>query len=385
VLLNSCDSLSLYIHIPFCSKKCNYCDFYSIPYRNNISNDFIFAQEKEWLILEKKYSLQNCLIKTIYFGGGTPSVLSLEQWEKINSNLIKRFNLSPNLEWSIECNPESFTFEKAMLWYEMGVNRLTFGIQSLNNNELKILGRQHTKEEAIKKINLSFLKKFKSIGIDIMYGLPKQTVESFEETLNIIFSLSFVSHISAYQLTLNKNTLLAKEKKLKYPTEDEILEMTNLIFDRCKKEGFIHYEISNFAKKGHECKHNITYWSHLPYIGLGPSAHSYIHPFRWANISNVEKYILKLNLNKMPIKFKEYLDKEKLTIELIYLGFRTKYGLDEQKYKMLTGNNFYSGKRIKIIDELIKDNLVFYKKGKYIPTEKGMLLADYIAKKLIFI
>lgn len=375
-------NISLYIHIPFCVKKCGYCDFYSVPYDPQVASEFIDALEKEWLFVKKELELEKCQIKTIFFGGGTPSVLSIKQWETINRRLIKQLKLAEDVEWTIECNPESFSAEKAELWHSMGVTRLTFGVQSLNDDELRILGRPHSAEQALLAINTPALRHFNSVGLDLMYGLPSQTTGSFEKTLNAALSAPIVRHLSAYELTICKNTPFGQAKNLPLPSEEIVYDMATMLFRICREKGFERYEISNFALQGHRCRHNEAYWDHSPYAGLGPAAHSYIHPKRWANEGDVKRYISRVNDNQRPVDFSETIDKDKLVSEMILLRFRTSDGLDEEIFRTTTGKEFYSGERKKTLDEIQKSNLIIYKKPRWVLTEEGMLLADTVIKKL---
>jgi oxygen-independent coproporphyrinogen III oxidase len=376
-------NLSLYIHIPFCVKKCGYCDFYSVPYDAILVDDFITALEKEWGLIKKELGIENSLIKTIFFGGGTPSIMSIKQWGTINRSLIKQLNLSDDVEWTIECNPESFSTEKAELWHSMGVTRLTFGIQSLNDDELRILGRPHSSEQALLAISSPALRQFNSIGLDLMYGLPSQTMDSFEKTLNAALSAPIVRHLSAYELTICKNTPFGKTINLRLPDEDIVCDMARLLFRKSHVSGFERYEISNFAKAGYRCRHNEAYWSHEPYIGLGPGAHSYVHPNRWANVRDVKQYFSLINQGKRAIDFEETIDKKKLLSEMILLKLRTSDGLDEEKFSAAVGEVFYSGDRKKVLDDMRNERFIIYDKPRWTLTEDGMLLTDTIIRKLI--
>jgi oxygen-independent coproporphyrinogen-3 oxidase len=375
-------NISIYIHTPFCVKKCGYCDFYSVPNEESLADDFISALEKEWSLVRKEMNLENPVIQTLFFGGGTPSILSIKQWETINRLLIKKLTLADDVEWTIECNPESFSAEKAELWQSMGVTRLTFGVQSLNDKELRILGRPHSAEQALLAINSPALRHFNSVGLDLMYGLPDQTLGSFEKMLNAALSAPIVRHLSAYELTICKNTPFGKARNLSLPHEETVCDMARMLFRKCREKGFERYEISNFAKPGHRCRHNEAYWDHSPYVGLGPGAHSYVHPNRWANEGDVKRYISMVNDNHRPVDFSETIDKDKLVSEMILLRLRTPGGLNEDVFRMKTGEDFYSGKRNKVLDELQQVKLIIHEKPRWMLTEDGMLLTDTIVKKL---
>jgi oxygen-independent coproporphyrinogen-3 oxidase len=215
-------NISLYIHVPFCAKKCNYCDFYSVEYNEETVGNFVAALCREWELVSSSLGLKNVEIKTIFFGGGTPSILSVKTWEALRKSLVRHLKLTPEIEWTIECNPDSFTKEKAELWLEMGVTRLTFGVQSLNDLELRSLGRIHTAQQAIRALESPILLRFNSIGIDLMYGLPLQTLESFDTTLTAALSVPVVSHLSAYELAVCKETPFGRTEDLPLPDEDVI-------------------------------------------------------------------------------------------------------------------------------------------------------------------
>jgi oxygen-independent coproporphyrinogen III oxidase len=376
--------ISLYIHIPFCVRKCRYCDFYSIPYDTDEAGRFVRALASEWELVKKELCLEAAEIRTIFIGGGTPSMLSMEQWELINTLLVKNLPRSPDCEWSLECNPDSFTEEKALLWHSMGVTRLTFGVQSINDLELGILGRPHSAAQALAVFESPVLSRFKSIGADLMYGLPGQTVSSFEKSIHTVLSRPVVSHLSAYELTINPHTPLGRHvSKIPFPSEERVLAMAQTLYAQCKAEGFERYEISNFSKQGHRCRHNEAYWDHSPYIGLGPAAHSYIAPQRFANTGNVSRYITDLSLGKRPLEFTEALTTDNLISEMIFLRLRTTDGLDENDFYAKTGQAFYSGRRMAALEELIKGNMIAHTQQWWRLTEQGMFVADAIAKRLV--
>jgi oxygen-independent coproporphyrinogen-3 oxidase len=376
------ETISLYIHIPFCVRKCNYCDFYSIPYDAALADAYVKALCIEWDQKKKEYRLERAPVHTIYFGGGTPSLLSVGQWRELKRRLIDNLTLASDLEWTIECNPESFTEEKALLWHSMGVTRLTIGIQSLNDDELRCVGRPHTADEAKAVLSSPVLLKFKSIGADLMYGLPLQTVSSFAHSLGTVLSTTAVQHLSAYELAVAKNTPFGRQTDLPLPPEETVCDMARLLFSTAKRHGFERYEISNFAKNGHRCRHNEVYWNHSPYLGLGPAAHSYIHPVRWANVKNVERYISMLNDDRLPIVFSETIDRENIIAEMIFLRLRTADGLNDKAFKKAAAEEFYYGKRAAVLDEAIKTGLITHDNVRWRLTEKGMLIADAITRRL---
>lgn len=376
-------NISLYIHVPFCIKKCNYCDFYSVPYSEPLADEFVSALSEEWRIASENAGLREATVTTVFFGGGTPSILNVSQWRTLAESLIGRLNLASDAEWTIECNPDSFTEEKAGLWLSMGVTRLTFGIQSFNNGELRNLGRPHSAQQALAALASPTVARFKSVGLDLMYGLPHQTLESFRATLFTAVSAPVIRHLSTYELTICKNTPFGRRHKLPLPDEDAVVGMARLLFRTCRENGFERYEISNFARSGHKCSHNEAYWNHSFYIGLGPAAHSYVHPNRWANTSDVGRYVSRLAAGSSPIDFKETIGGEQLASEMILLRLRTTEGLDENRFAQATGREFYAGKRRQVLDDVRKRRLIEYRKPGWALTEDGMLVADAIIRDLV--
>jgi oxygen-independent coproporphyrinogen-3 oxidase len=375
--------LSLYIHIPFCIKKCRYCDFYSERCDAPVIDNFIDSLVREWDLLKNKRRLEGVPIATLFFGGGTPSILSPAQWHTIHDRLIKRLPLSDDCEWSIECNPDSFSVEKAMLWNSIGATRLTFGVQSFDERELRVLGRAHTARRAGEVLGEPILACFPSIGIDLMYGLPGQTLQSLETSLNLAFSHSVVNHLSLYELTVGDRTKFGRHRGLlPLPNEDAIVRMTERIVRSTHEHGFARYEVANFARPGHRCRHNMAYWEHAPYIGLGPSAHSYLPPTRYSNVNNIPRYISLLEHGKLPADFSETIDTETMSREMVFLGLRTVEGINEERFFDTIGLPFCSGARKPLLEKFLRQEYMIYRKPFWALTEQGMLFADAVAREL---
>jgi oxygen-independent coproporphyrinogen-3 oxidase len=393
------------MHMPFCVRKCRYCDFYSVPLSDNspLVNKYIDALSKEWEFYKYSGILDDKYIHTIYIGGGTPSLLNVDSWERLDKLLFSAFNKPQLKEWSVECNPESFTIEKARAYAESGVTRLTFGVQSLDARELSVCGRAHGAERALEVLRYDCLNEmFDSIGVDIIYALPGQTVNTLDDTLSSILSVPSVKHISAYELTIAKNTPFGRHKKiLPLPAEELSAEMYELIGKRCAERGMVQYEVSNYALPGFESVHNKAYWSHKPYIGLGASAHSYIHPKRWSNIADVNRYILSMssisltsyskfkisNISSIPpntgaVNFEETLSPLELSREIIFLGLRNEEGIDEEDFFAKTGIELCADGRGERLQKYADTGLLKRAGKKYIPTSKGMLFADMMAREL---
>ena len=375
--------LSLYVHIPFCTKKCRYCDFYSLAGNEGIIDRFIDALVNEWERAQTEYGLCNATVSTVFFGGGTPSLLSRGQWQKINDRLISRLHFSTDYELSVECNPESFSVEKAMAWKESGVNRLSFGVQSFNDRELRVLGRIHNARCAMDVLSSSSLSHFASIGVDLMYGLPGQTLESLEQSLDFVFTHTPVDHFSAYELTLSDATALGRHKMLlPLPSDDDIVEMNNLIAARGAQHDFTRYEISNYVKPGKHCRHNQAYWRHEPYLGIGPSAHSYLPPMRFSNVKDLQTYCATLEKGA----FRRILSKRSTGKPYEgddIFGATDALGIDEEKFFLSTGVVFNSGERTSLLTGFLQRRQMIYCKPYWSLTRQGMLFADGIARKLL--
>jgi oxygen-independent coproporphyrinogen III oxidase len=377
-------SLSVYIHVPFCVKKCNYCDFYSELIDESVADDYIDALCIEWELIKEKYSLESAAVETLYFGGGTPSLLTLRQWKKLIEKLVKQLHFVPDYEWSIECNPDSFSPETASFWLDSGVTRLSLGIQSLDDNELRLLGRVHTMQQAVDFLDNPILQNFASIGADLMYGIPGQTPASLEMSLDRTLTALSLRHLSVYELTINHHTDFGRRRAtLPLPSEDTIVAMTETVLEKTHARGFERYEISNFSLPGHHCRHNEAYWRHTPYIGLGPAAHSYLPPCRFSNCSSIVDYNKALCAGKLPVNFSETIDTAALSRELVFLGLRTNQGVDETKFRLMTGLDFSSEERLPMLKAFATKGMIEHKPPFWSLTRKGLLFADAIARDLL--
>lgn len=374
--------ISLYIHIPFCKQRCFYCDFPTFAGKERFREEYIEALVKE---IEEKCS--NYLIKTIFIGGGTPSYLEERELKKL---LIKvsKLNLSENLEYSIECNPGTINEEKLKIMKNYGVNRISFGLQSCDDELLKKIGRIHTFEEFLDNYHLARKIGFNNINIDLMYGLPNLSIENWKNTLEKICDLK-PEHISAYSLIIEEGTAfysLYEKDKLKLPNEEEERIMDKLTKEILNFNGYHQYEISNFALEGKECEHNKVYWSLDEYIGVGSSSSSYINGYRIVNIASINDYIKKINNNESVIaeKYKNSIEDE--MEEFIFMGLRMVSGISLLKFKRRFGVDIYSIYN-KVIEKNIKDGLLVVEENKMFLTAKGMelsnsVMSDFILDKL---
>lgn len=314
--------LGVYIHIPFCEKKCNYCAFSSFSGREREIDKYISSLTKEISSFKDKNGLQK--IDTIYIGGGTPSILTPLQIERIFESLKSNFLIEENCEITIECNPNSLNKEKLESYKKEGVNRLSIGVQSLDDNDLKFIGRLHNSEKALASIRLAKECGFENISVDLLIGLKNSNVDNFISQLEVLINED-IQHISTYMLQIEENTPLekmVKENADLLPSDDESVEIYNESAKFLQKRGFLRYEVSNFAKNGYESRHNLKYWSGENYIGFGLSAHSYMNGVRFANSNNFEDYYSR------KLSLKEVLTKEQLIEEHIMLGLRCKNGID---------------------------------------------------------
>lgn len=349
-----------YIHIPFCKRKCKYCDFVS---GKNIKDKDVYI---EALLNEIKSEYKGEELKTLYFGGGTPSLLSAKDIEKIKNC----FSLAQEAEITLEANPETVTSENFKMLKAIGINRISLGVQSFDNNILKIIGREHNEEIILNAINNIKSAGFKNISIDLIYGLPTQTLEMFRIDLKKALNLD-IQHISTYGLKIEEYSFFGKHLPENLPDDELQAEMFLYLCDFLKNNDFEHYEISNFAKKGFYSRHNCSYWKNKEYYGFGLNASGYINNIRYKNISNLEKYIsnplIKEENSEIPIN-------EKFENE-IFLALRLNSGVDIEEINHRYNIDF-KNKYKKIIEKYQNLELLEIKNGHCKLTEKGILLSN---------
>lgn len=371
--------LGLYIHVPFCHKRCNYCDFY-ITTNLNIIDKFVYSLINEIKIYAKQY--EGYIVDTVFFGGGTPSILSYGNFELILNNIKNEFSLISNPEITIECNPEdilsdSSKFEKLA---SIGINRFSIGVQSFIDSELKFLSRMHNSAQAYESVKIA-KEITENVSVDIIYSLPNQNLNDIIYNISKIKALN-VNHVSAYSLIIEKGTLIHKqlERENKLDAADKNSEIYyEFISNYLNDSGFIQYEVSNYAKKTFESKHNLKYWDFDYYLGLGPSAHSFIQNSRFINIRSAAQYISKLNLNQLPILEKNDLSLSQLKNDYFISVFRSK-GVNFKRYKSLFSEDFISVYS-EIVKQLINLNLGTISDTYFRLTQKGYALADEITLK----
>ena len=336
--------LELYIHIPFCVRKCHYCDFLSAPSDETTRERYVQALCNE--IVSYKYMAAGYEVSTIFFGGGTPTLLSAEQFERIIRAVSATF-MGGNVEFTVECNPGTLTEELLSCLKRLGVNRLSIGLQSAKNAELKLLGRIHSYEEFLESFRLARAAGFDNINVDLMQALPGQTVQSFRDTLEKVIALQ-PEHISAYSLIIEENTRFYEwygEDSDKLPSEDterDIYKMTQAVL---REAGYLQYEISNYAKSGYECRHNCGYWTGNEYLGLGLGASSYIDETRFEQTDNLATYLAGYSdgADCTPERKNSHsLSKEEQMEEFMFLGLRLCAGISRREFAKRFGTDYES-------------------------------------------
>lgn len=381
-LFENQDTLSLYVHVPFCAQKCGYCDFYSKATVNGVA-DFISAFKREIeLHVVRNPLLPSKQLSTIFFGGGTPSILTANQWMEVASAITDTFTLTDDCEWTIECNPESFSESKAGGWLNTGVNRLSMGVQSLDPGVLQQADRIHSAETVLKVLQSDILNQFKSVSCDLIYGLPGQSVEHVLSAIRQISSFDVVKHLSCYELTIAQGTPFASLDSTSFPDDERLADYEYAVLQEMELRGFQRYEVSNYAKPGFECRHNISYWEMKPYLGLGPSAHSFDGTYRFANSSSLSHYVNSIVDDRLPITTLDPIGEEMYRDEYLFLSLRMAKGISEKIYKELFGYDLYEGARKEVIDQLINRGDMKRENGQVFLTGVGLNLADGVALKL---
>lgn len=357
----------LYVHVPFCASKCPYCDFFSVPDPSLIP-EWLRAVEREASLYEDRFSL----FDSLYLGGGTPSLMGEPELSTLMKALFHCFGFSPDSELTIECNPDDITDTKAALFRDLGFNRISLGVQSFDDGELRFLERRHDSVQAERAFSRLRRFGFENIGIDLMYGLPGQTDRNWFKSLGRALEFE-PEHLSCYQLTIGDHTpfgLLREEGRLTPLGEETERAFFLLTSEYLTANGYMHYEISNFAKATrHMCRHNQKYWRRTPYLGLGPSAHSFIRGERWWNVKSIPDYCDRLQEDRRPVEESERLSPDQEYLEWLSLGFRTKEGLDSARLLEHPRAN-------KTLRELRDSGLVICENERVIPTLKGFLVAD---------
>jgi oxygen-independent coproporphyrinogen-3 oxidase len=373
-----------YIHIPFCDHKCIYCDFYSIITSDNIQS-FLKSLEKEIDYYSEKYSSDREFI-SIFFGGGTPSLMEPEYIREIIENIRSKFIIRSDAEITLETNPGTVSLEKLKMFHATGVNRISIGIQSFDNDELKFLTRIHNSETAIRTVNQAAEAGFENISLDLIFNLPGQTKRMWIKNLEEAIKLP-IKHISTYSLILERGTILNKmvlDGKVKIADEDFDAELYEATIEFLTANGFYQYEVSNFAKPGFECIHNNAYWHYTDYFGFGTSAHSFIDGKRWWNFSSLKMYNDKINHSGSAVAVSEIIDREKAMNEFIMLELRSS-GLRLKNFEErfdIDANNWLK-KNYPYFESLKNENFVSIVSGVIKLTSKGYAVCDEILAEIL--
>lgn len=369
------EKIGLYIHIPFCKSKCYYCDFTTMPYQEKRIMEY-FELLKDEILLYKNIS-NDYLIDTIYLGGGTPSYVNSKYIKDLNLLIKKTFNLCENLEYTIETNPETITVEKLNDYKLIGINRISLGVQTFNNKILNNIGRNHKKEDILNSYRLLRDNKFKNISMDLIMGLPGQTIKDIDYDLSMIKELS-PEHLSYYDLIIEKNTrlnYLLKNKKIFTPTEEENRFFYHKIIKELQKINLYQYELSNFSKKNFMSQHNLKYWNVEKYLGIGIGASGYLYNTRYTNATKYLDYKNLITNEKKPVIFSEQLTNEDKIFEKIIMNMRLNKGLSIDELKENYNYNIFE-KNKELIENFIELNLLILEDGYLKFSENGFNISN---------
>lgn len=372
----------IYIHIPFCKQRCTYCDFYT-QVAPQMTPDLVNALCRE-MEMRSDYN-QHETIDTIYFGGGTPSLLSASQFNLIFAAIFSYYTVAPDAEITFEANPDDLSPEFFSEIRNLPFNRISMGIQSFDDNELKAINRRHSGEQAVNAVYYAREAGFKNISIDLIYGLPGQSIEDWEKQLDKGLSLQ-PEHISVYGLTYEKGTKLWKQREkglIEVVDEDRMIEMYEMLIDKTAQAGFEAYEISNFAKPGHRSRHNSAYWKLTPYTGLGPSAHSFDGILRQWNISSTRKYIDAMQEGNLFFEKEELNDTDKFN-DFIMISLRTREGLNFETIKQIFDSK-YTEHLKSFAQKYIDSGHIISENKRLFLSLKGIHISDAIISDLMYI
>ncbi|MDD4819723.1 MAG: radical SAM family heme chaperone HemW [Flavobacteriales bacterium] len=365
----------VYFHVPFCRSKCVYCDFYSL---SNIKNAQQTVRAMCDEISERAKAWTPQKVKTIYFGGGTPSILPTDEIALLLHTTRELFSLEKDAEITIEANPDDITEEKVCQWKTLGINRVSVGVQSFSDEVLKKIGRRHSGQTAINAMNILRDAGFDNTTLDIIYGIPTRSDELLRSDIKKALECG-VKHISAYALTVEQGTALdvmIRKGSFENVDEEDATRQYTIICQELKNAGFEHYEVSNFAKKGYRSRHNSAYWSGVPYLGIGASAHSYDCKKRRWNVSSVEKYISGVN-EKTTYWQEELLSAKDRHNELVMTSLRTAEGISLERVRVYFGG-VYAKRIVSIAQKYMENQYIKVENDRVFVTEKGVFLSDMI-------
>jgi oxygen-independent coproporphyrinogen-3 oxidase len=374
--------VSLYIHIPYCVRKCLYCGFYSTVYDPNDAEEFLSALSNEAKGYETEFNSRS--VGSVYIGGGTPTVLSTSQLGRVIAIVRNFFLVSPSAEWTVEANPNSLSEEILLLLLKEGINRLSLGVQSFSDDLLEFLGRLHSAREAEDAFKRARTAGFKNIGVDLIYAIPGQDRNQWLETLDRTIDIR-PEHVSAYSLSLDEGSgfhQTAAQGRLVLPDDKFSAELYETATEELQQAGYEHYEISNFARPGFACHHNINYWDRGEYIGLGPGAWSFLGNRRYKTIADVRTYIKRVKAGDNVQEGMEIINSVQAANERVMLALRTSRGLDIAQYKLEFGSQM-----TRLLEEKIaalKDSgLLSEQEGSLRLTKRGFLLSNAVLERLL--
>lgn len=374
--------IGIYLHIPFCEKKCDYCNFVSFRLDDETKERYVDCLIKEMQLAQKQYS--SCLVDTIFIGGGTPSCLREKSIKNLLNYLENNYNVDINAEITVEANPNSLTLNKLREFKLAGVNRLSVGLQTYNNKLLKLIGRLHTKKQFDEAISNAKKIGFENINVDLLLGLPKQKLTDVKKELRHLMWLG-IPHISAYGLIVEENTKLCKnlqDKVYALPSEQLSVKMYELTLKYLAKHNVNRYEVSNFAKKGFESKHNLKYWNMQEYVGFGLASHSFYDNCRWENTSNLNEYFEKIENEQLPIKNKDILTNNDLKEEYIMTELRKVAGFSITDYNSRFKEDILVSKKSEI-ENLLKMGLIKIDNDRIFATDKGFEFLNQVILGLV--
>ena len=373
--------IELYIHIPFCKSKCRYCDFCSFQAENAVIDDYITKLKEELIFWGKKLTKEE--VVTVFIGGGTPSYLKEQYIKEICNVIFQYFKVSENAEITIEANPGTVDLKKLCTYRESGINRISFGLQSTIQEELQYLGRIHTYEQFLQCYNWAREAGFCNISVDLMSAIPKQTIHSYEKNLRTIAELS-PEHISAYSLIIEEGTPFYEDENLEdlLPSEEDEVRMYQMTAQILKEYGYEQYEISNYAKKDFERRHNLGYWSHIPYLGVGLNASSYMDERRFENPSDMKQYLKITSFDELysqtrPLSVHEQME------EFMFLGLRKTKGISKNKFEERFGCSMDSVYE-KSLKESIEQGFIKEQGDQILLTQEGILVSNQVLCEFLF-
>ena len=383
--LSTLGDMGLYVHIPFCKQKCMYCDFPAYQNLQDYYETYVYALVQEMdLWISEHLESKSKPIDTIYFGGGTPTELSIQQLQMIVDKIKSTFTITDDCHMTIESNPGEVDLQYLTKLVKLGFNRISFGVQTFDDKALTMLHRSHDGEKAIQAVYDAKEAGFTDINIDLIYGLPRQTLEDIQHNLNIVKDLP-INHISTYGLQVEVGTYLyhlVQKNLISIPSESIDESMYDTMMAGLKELGFERYEISNFAKDNSYSRHNLKYWHYIDYLGFGAGAHSFYDGIRRSNNRNVMPYIQSVDRYTMPTIDTETITVERAQEDFCFLALRTKWGLDEQKFEDRFGvsvHNLFGN----ILEELVTKGLLEYQNGSYHLSSEGAKHGNYVFSQFI--